>query len=113
MRRASVRTNNRQSASNASILAPIIAPAATDHSLERSRLMGTEGDTRPYQKDTNLNPHLRLRTEFSRADTFLLAVFLVGLIRSASIRFPRAETAISHASSANSIPLAGLLSPNT
>jgi hypothetical protein len=64
----------------------------TDHSLERSRPIGTDGDTRPFPNDTNLNPHLRLRTELSRSDTFLLAVFLVGLIRNASIRFPRAET---------------------
>jgi hypothetical protein len=63
--------------------------------------------------DTNLNPHLPLRTELSRAETFLLAVFLVGLIRSASIGSPRVETAINHASSPNSRPLAGLLSPNT
>ena len=42
-------------------------------------------DARPNQNNSNLNPHLPLRTELSRADSFLLAVFLVGLIRSASI----------------------------
>jgi hypothetical protein len=61
----------------------------------------------------NLNPHLPLRTERSRADSFVLANFLVGLIRSASIGSPCVETAINHASSPNSRPLAGLLSPNT
>jgi hypothetical protein len=56
---------------------------------------------------------LPLRTERSRADSFVLAIFLVGLIRRASIGSPCVETAINHASSPNSRPLAGLLSPNT
>jgi len=38
--------------------------------VNASRLIGTDGDTRSYQKDTNLNPHLPLRTDLSRADTF-------------------------------------------
>src|SRR5580704_2063657 len=60
-----------------------------------------------------MNHHLPPRAELSCADTFLLAVFLVGLIRSASIRSSRVETAINHASSPNSKPLAGLRSPST
>jgi hypothetical protein len=81
--------------------------------LPRTGLIGTDGNTRPHQNDTNLSPHLPLRAELARADIFLLAVFLVGLIRSASIGSPRVETAINHASSPNSIPLAGFLLPNT
>jgi hypothetical protein len=58
-------------------------------------------------------PKLPLRADLSRADTFLFAVFFVGLIRSATIGFRRVERAINHASNPNSSPLAGLISPNT
>jgi len=61
--------------------------------------------------DTNLNPHLRLRTDLSRAGTFLFALFFVDLVRSSSTGFRR--TAINHAPNPNSRPLAGLISPNT
>jgi hypothetical protein len=53
------------------------------------------------------NGDLPLRAEFSRANTFLFAVFLVGLIRSASVGSSRVEAAINHASSPHSSPLAG------
>jgi hypothetical protein len=74
---------------------------------------GFDSLTHALFNDTNLNPHLPLRTELSRADTFLFALFFVGLIRSPSIGSPRVETAINHASNPNSSPLAGLISPNT
>src|SRR5580704_8368631 len=39
-----------------------------DHFLQAD-FIGTDGDTRPYQNDINLNPHLPRRTDLSRADT--------------------------------------------
>jgi Predicted small integral membrane protein (DUF2165) len=69
--------------------------------------------TQALINDTNSNPHLPLRTGLSRADTFLFALFFVGLIRSAIIGSRRLEAAINHASNPNSSPLAGLISPNT
>ena len=71
------------------------------------------GGTQALINNTNLNPHLPLRADLSRADTFFLAFLFVGLIRSAPMGFRRVETAINHASNPNSSPLAGLISPNT
>jgi len=82
------------------------------HAYVSQKATGTDGDN-VLINDNNLNPHLPLRTDLSRAETFLLALFLVDLIRSASIGSPRVETAINHASNPNSRPLAGLISPNT
>jgi len=89
---------------------PVIREQLSFPHVDFQVLTGTDALTKI---DTNLNPQWPLHTDLSRADAFLLAVFVVGLIRSASMGSRRLETAINQASNPNSMPLAGLSSPNT
>jgi hypothetical protein len=63
--------------------------AVSKRSLARTRLAGTDGDTRPHQIDTNLKSSPAVRAELSRADTLLFVwIHRLPRIRDSAIQVP-------------------------